>query len=178
MLNKKAQFGPDFIIATVIILVIGLGGVIFLQLFVGGLSMQGLLSIIDTESDQKCYGILSTMVADEYITTGENVAGREHFNLLAANYATGDAAGAIKSVRFEQNMDRFKNVVHLIDLKPGRITNMYYFMASRSNAANLRNEIQADMLSRNEHWDMYTGCSISVLGIYEPGTAELYFRYE
>ena len=177
MLNKKAQFGPDFIVATVVVLLIGLGGVIFLQFFVGGLTMQGLLTILDTEYDQSCHGILMAMVSDEYVTTGEDVTGRPYFNNLAATYSIGDAGCNIKSVRFEKNMESFNETIRHINFNPGRITDMYYFLASRSNARTIREEIFSDIRDvKDQSLETYTVCSIPVFGVYEYGIAELYLR--
>jgi hypothetical protein len=68
--SKKAQFGPDALVGMVLVAILGLGGVFFLNVFVNGLALQGLLSILDTEIDQRCFYILLPLVNDEYIRAG------------------------------------------------------------------------------------------------------------
>jgi hypothetical protein len=68
--NKRAQFGPDALVGIVLVAILGLGGVFFLNVFVNGLALQGLLAILDTEIDQRCFYILLPLVNDEYIRAG------------------------------------------------------------------------------------------------------------
>jgi len=171
-INKKAQFGPDFIIAMVMVIIVGLGGVLFLHIYVGGLSMQGLLSVLDTESDQKCFSILNAMVGDEYMTSGENVEGVKYFGNLS-DYYGGIQPGSQRSLRFEERMDAYKTVATRVYFRPGGISDMEYYLASRKTVKELRNQFAAN---HQNDYNEFIFCSTPVYGPYESGVAELFIK--
>lgn len=173
-LNKKAQFGPDFLVAIVLVLLIGLGGVLFLNLFVGGVTMQGLLSILDLEYEQRCYGILTTLVADEYVMLGAPVDGRLYFSELQDTYLMGETT-TIRSARFDERMSSFKTAVLQGSY---RIKNIYYFLSPRDKVGYWNQQITAEMESRGEDWTTFEICSMPVFGPYEVGIAQLYIQID
>ena len=68
--NKKSQFGPDVLVGMLLLIVLGLGGVFFLNVFVNGLALNGLLGVLDNEQDNKCFFMLLPLTGDEYIRQG------------------------------------------------------------------------------------------------------------
>ena len=66
----KAQFGPDAIIGIVILVVVSLGGVLFIHIFINSLSLQNVISVVDKEVDQRCLYILIPSIQGEYVHSG------------------------------------------------------------------------------------------------------------
>jgi hypothetical protein len=175
LLNKKAQFGPDYLMAIIIVIIVGLGGVLFLQFFVSGLTMQGLLSILDTESDQRCFGILAAMVGDEYVPTGDDVTGMPFFQNLR-DYYSATISSANRSIRFENKMIDYESKITHANFNPGRVVDMEYFLTSRSNSNLFDSNVMDILRVRDQNITSYISCSMQVFGIRESGVAKIYMK--
>jgi hypothetical protein len=167
-INKKGQFGPDALVGIVLVAVLGLGGIFFLNTFVNGLALHGLLSILDSEIDQRCFFILLPLIGDEYSRAGANVTDISPFNKMV-NYFGGESNYSYMSYEFNNTIHVFKDdsINHYI----ANINYIYGYIATESKAVELRNKTQAEMKDKYPLTDF---CSIP---IYSPagkvGTAEL-----
>ena len=72
-INKKAQFGPDLVVSVALIILIGLGGVFFMNTFISGIQFKSVMNVFDVETDTSCGIILSSLVGDEYVRSGVRV---------------------------------------------------------------------------------------------------------
>jgi len=170
--NRKAQFGPDALIGLVLVAVLGLGGVFFLNMFVNGLALHGLLSVLDSEIDQRCFFILLPLTGDEYSRTGDNITGKPNFEKMSKFFG-GESQYSYISFEFNNTIEVFK-----ASIKNKFITNMTYingYIASETKAAELRAGTLAAMESETDPIVLTSFCS---LPIYSPvgkiGTADLF----
>jgi hypothetical protein len=163
-LNKKGQFGPDAIVGIVLVAVLGLGGIFFLNTFVNGLALHGLLAILDTEIDQRCFFILLPLVGDEYSRAGDNVTNKYLFYNMS-NYFGGENNYSYMSNEFNNTIKIFKQGI-TNEFIIG-ITNIQGYIATESRAAILRNQALTEFKPTNF-------CSLPVYSaVGKVGTAEL-----
>lgn len=168
--NKKSQFGPDVLIGFLLIAVLGLGGVFFLNAFVNGLSLTGLLKIMDAETEQKCFFMLLPLSGDDYIRSGVPYSSikSEQFRNLKDFFGT---RSPYEDVSKEFN-DTISEIRAGIDPKyndpelfPAKITYIDGFMASNSKANELIGRVKGATS---------VPCSMVVYGPYTLGVAELF----
>jgi hypothetical protein len=168
-MNKKAQFGPDALVGLVLVAILGLGGVFFLNTFINGLALHGIISVLDSEIDQRCFFILLPIVGDEYSRAGNNVTGVEPFNNMSA-YFGGESDYSYISYEFNNTINVFR-----ASSESRFITNLTYidgYIATEDRAAQLRGQ-ELDYMTKN-NIKLTNYCSLPV---YSPtgkiGTAEL-----
>lgn len=179
--NKRGQFGPDALIGMVLVAVLGLGGIFFLNVFVNGLALDGLLSILDTELDQRCFYVLYPLMGDEYIRAGasqENILielqspqGKEVKPYLdQQNYFGGEDENMLMSKEFQDIIIEFNSSVSKIENFPMRVERMEGYIAENKKAAELRDEKFQELEHKGPRF-----CSVPV---YSPtgrlGTAEIF----
>ena len=167
-ITKKGQFGPDALIGIVLVAVLGLGGVFFLNTFVNGLALHGILSVLDSEIDQRCFYMLLPLVGDEYSRAGTDVSATPPFNSMV-NYFGGSNDYSYVSYEFNNTINIFKSAVGTIPFLVD-FTNIDGHIAYGAKAAELTAKIS------NEHGGSITNyCSLPV---YSPAgkvaTAELF----
>lgn len=109
-MNKKSQFGPDAIVGVVLVAIIGLGGVFVLNLFVNMVSLQGMITILDSEYDQKCFYSLNALQGNEYIRFGADVRNKKYFN-DTLKYMGGYRTNMEYSLNFQQSMDDYSQTL-------------------------------------------------------------------
>jgi len=167
----KAQFGPDALVGIVLIAALGLGGIFFLHTFVNGLNMEGFISILDTELDQKCFYTLLPFIGSDYARSGENVTSNIHFN-KTQNFFGGNERYRDVSYKFEGKVNAYANSMKHNSLF-GKISYVEGYLASKEVATQLRNQlfVYANASKLTYKQTCYTP-------VYGPGgkigTAELY----
>jgi len=170
-MNKKAQFGPDALVGLVLVAVLGLGGVFFLNTFINGLALHGIISVLDSEIDQRCFFILLPLVGDEYSRAGNNVTGIEPFNNMSAYFGGGSDYSYI-SYEFNNTINVFRASIKSDSKLVTNLTYINGYIATEDRAEQLRSQ-ELDYLSKN-NIKLTNFCS---LPIYSPagkiGTAEL-----
>ncbi len=167
----KAQFGPDALVGIVLVAALGLGGVFFLHTFINGLNMDSFISILDTELDQKCFYTLLPMIGGDYVRSGENVTGDNHFN-ITQDFFGGDKVYKDVSYKFSEKVTSYSRSM---ENKPllGKISFARGYLASKEVANNLR--IQLKAYAKSNHLSYKQTCYIPVYGPGGTlGTAELY----
>ena len=171
-INKKAQFGPDALVGLVLVAVLGLGGVFFLNTFINGLALHGIISVLDSEIDQRCFFILLPMVGDEYSRAGSNVTGIEPFSNMSA-YFGGESDYSYISYEFNNTINVFRASSTSENSKLG--TNLTYisgYITTEDKAEAIRSQELKYMSDNNIKLTNF--CS---LPIYSPagkiGTADL-----
>lgn len=173
-MNKKAQFGPDAVVITVLVLMLGGGGIFFLNTFINGLALHGIISVLDSEIDQRCFFILLPLVGDEYSRAGDNVTNVQPFDNMS-NYFGGESEYSYVSAEFNNTINYFK--AEITNPNHHFIVNISYiggYIATETKAAELRNETLAEMTAPPYNAVLTHFCSLPV---YSPagkvGTAEL-----
>jgi hypothetical protein len=171
-LNKSAQFGPDALVGMVLVAILGLGGIFFLNVFVNGLAMQGLISILDTEMDQRCYYILFPMIGDEYIRAGmptEMLASPVYLFKKQQDYLGGENNSYMnRSYVFDETMSKFKISLASNYEFPINITFMDGYIAEKNAAIAIRTKMYPSNLNP-------TVCSMPIYSpVGMPGTAEIF----
>lgn len=172
-IKSKKGVGPDFLISILVLGLIGLGGVFFLNVFVNGIAMHGVLAIIDSEMDQRCFYILLPLIGDDYIRAGINISQPEYIHFAKAqNFYKGHSVWMDKSYEIESA----SNTMSASVLNSDFAVNMTYFRAyaaTVSMADKLRNETYTDMIAHDVTPTQY--CTIPIYGPSgEVGLAELF----
>ncbi len=85
----RAQFDPDIWAALLIIVAVGFGGVLFLDLLVNAMDMHSILSIFDKEISLKGLYIMSALTRDDF-GVYNNRGGNANFSSLENFYTTKD----------------------------------------------------------------------------------------
>ena len=170
--GKKSQIGlgPDVLVGFLLIVILGLGGVFFLNAFINGLALTGLLTVLDTETDQKCFFMLLPLAGDDYIRSGVPYAQLKNpqFKSLKEYFSNTvpyeDNQYEYKSYEFERTISTLKGNLPTVTLStfPVRIVGIEGFLTSSSNT----NKVSAP--------GNYIPCSMTVYGPYEIGTANLF----
>lgn len=168
-MNKKAQFGPDALVGLVLVAVLGLGGIFFLNTFVNGLAVHGLLSILDSEIDQRCFFILLPLTGDEYSRAGDDFSNRPPFDEL--NNYFGQSNYSLVSYEFNNTINLFRDGIKRFAF----LTEISYingYIAIESEAAKLRAQSLDEL--QDQGFVLTNFCSLPV---YSPagkvGSAEL-----
>jgi len=138
-LTKKGQFGPDAIVGIVLVAVLGLGGILFLNTFVSGLALHGIISVLDSEIDQRCFYILLPLVGDEYSRAGEDVYTLVPFSNMT-NYFGGNSQYSSVSYEFNNTINVFKTAVSGADFLKN-LTNIEGYIASGKTIESLREKM-------------------------------------
>ncbi len=168
---KRAQFGPDALVGMVVVAVIGLGGIFFLNTFVNGITLEGMISILDQEIDQRCFFMILPLIGDEYIREGDNVSKHPEFSKMY-NYFGGDRRYIFVSNEFNTTLVDYTTKLKTTPLgqKPTYIEG---YLASKRISGDLRKEIMDELKEKG-----LTIKQFCFIPIYNPtgqiGTAELF----
>ena len=68
----KSQFDPDVWAAIFMIMIVGFGGIIFLEMFINGFVMHGIIQMFDQEVDQRCIYFLLPITSNDYYFSTES----------------------------------------------------------------------------------------------------------
>ncbi|MDD5051071.1 MAG: hypothetical protein PHH61_01895 [Candidatus Nanoarchaeia archaeon] len=149
--NKKAQFGPDLLVGFLLIAILGLGGVFFLNTFVSSLSLNGLISIIDAETEQECVFMLLPMMKDEYIRAGYTPEQISSLSLnqytLLRGYLDSSKYESVSS-EFNSTINYFKDNLGNVNLQsvPVKILGIQGYIATPAAAKKIPNDFEATRL--------------------------------
>lgn len=168
---KKGVFEPDALIGVVILIVICIAGIFFLNTYVSGVAMQGLLSILDQESDQSCFLLLVQLSGDSYIRTGEKVGGTD-FSDITDRYKKIEPASQL----FEERIAYLNSELEEKDY-PMDITEIFGFMANERESRRIRQEFLME-IPEDPDKEIVSVCMVPVYGPVEGGFAQLYMIEE
>ena len=170
--NKKGV-GPDFLISILLLGIVGLGGVFFLQVFVNGMAMQGLIAILDSETDQRCFYILLPLIGDDYVKSGVDTSKPQYSNFKSIqDYYGGHDYWMDVSFELNQTVTRMHS--DMVNSDYGRnITYMRAYIATGKMSDTLRSETYGDMQAKGHTLTQY--CSVPIYSpVGMPGQAELF----
>jgi hypothetical protein len=138
-MRKKAQFGPDALVGMVVVALIGLGGIWFLSTFVQGLTIEGLISVLDQEIDQRCFFMTLPLTGDEYIRVGQDVSDNVDLTKMK-DYFGGERRYMEKSAEFEAKLNNYVEKIKVTPLGQ-RPTYIKGFIATQKASEDLGNQI-------------------------------------
>lgn len=178
LFRKKAQFGPDALVGMVLVAVLGLGGIFFLNAFVNGIALEGMISILDTEMDQSCFYIMLPLVNDEYVRSGatqaelsEPIGGSAtSIFIKQQDYFGGYDDNMDNSAEFAKTIEEFDVATNQIKNFPIVVREIRGFIADKETAGHEREKII----------DEITPTKFCEMPVYSPagktGTAGIYIE--
>ena len=168
--TRKAQFGPDALVGVILVAIIGLGGLLMINIFVNSISIQGMITILDSELDQRCFYYLNSIQGSEYVRFGRDLRNVPEFNVLL-EYSGGYRDNMEYSESFSRDMAEYSQILERSDFQV--IGDITAFIATERKANALRRDIQDDWKMKEQRITRY--CFIPV---YSPvgttGFAELF----
>ncbi|HDQ59900.1 MAG TPA: hypothetical protein ENN30_01770 [Candidatus Woesearchaeota archaeon] len=166
--GKKGQFGPDAFIGLLLVAILGIGGIFLINLFVNSMSLRGMISIMDSEFDEKCFYTLNSLQGTEYIKYGVDIRGTDFQNTW--DYMGGYRENMEYSEPFSEEMSEYSDLVSGSTFK--MIRNVDAFIATERKAPDLRRKIQEEWCG---NYVITTYCFVPVYSpVGTPGFAELF----
>ena len=138
MFSRKSQLGPDALISVVLVAIIGLGGIFILMTTINSISMQGMITILDSEFDQRCFYSLSSIVGDEYLRSGKEIKTKDTQYLKMVEYFGGYNKYMDYSPSIESKAKAYSDLIKESGYR--EINDIYFFLAKEDKAEELRNE--------------------------------------
>ncbi len=137
----KAQFDPDVWAALLMILAVGFGGVIFVNLFISGLSMHAIMQVLDQQMSLKSIYIFSALASNDYLVSYQN-GESNNMSALEKYYVVGKIQ---KESRYEEFVEEMNKSLyeHPAEIGGEKVNAACGFISSQSDFVNKLKECES-----------------------------------
>ena len=169
----KSQFDPDVWAALFMILVVGFGGLVFMNMFVNSFTMHGILSIFDQEYNQRCEYFLLPAISNDYALVYEE-PGKHMENLTDYFYVNTPK----RTSYFDDIMEKVKKSIERdkgIDLGENQKAMGVCWAIGSDNYTNNKIRKCLDDYAKKGYKRAIMSCGSIAYGPYYIGEAEVVF---
>ena len=138
----RAQFDPDVWAALLMILAVGFGGIIFVNLFISGLNMHAIMQVLDQQMSLKSIYIFSALASNDYLVSYQN-GESSNMSSLENYYVVGKIQKENRYEKFVSEMNK-SLYTHPAEIGGEKVNGVCGFISSQEDFINKLNECKSE----------------------------------